>query len=103
MVARLAAPKRPDTVIRAFGQAKLGDCELVIAGEGPMRGAMQALADAVAARPGTPAGQRRRHPALLASAQIFVLASDHEELAALGAGGDAGRPSGSGVELARHP
>lgn len=80
MVARLAAPKRPDTVIRAFGQAKLGDCELVIAGEGPMRGAMQALADAVAPGRVRLPGNVADIPALLASAQIFVLASDHEGL-----------------------
>lgn len=80
MVARFAAPKRPDAVIRAFARANLHDCELVLAGDGPRRQAMEQLAQQLA--PG-----RVRFPgnvadiaALLASAQVFVLASDHEGL-----------------------
>ncbi|WP_454765588.1 glycosyltransferase family 4 protein [Cupriavidus campinensis] len=80
MVARLAAPKRPDTVIRAFGRADLDHCELVIAGEGPMRDAMRALADQAAPNRVRLPGNVDDIPALLASAQIFVLASDHEGL-----------------------
>ncbi|WP_042886920.1 glycosyltransferase family 4 protein [Cupriavidus necator] len=80
MVARFAAPKRPDAVIRAVARANLHDCELVLAGDGPQRKAMEQLAQQLA--PG-----RIRFPgnvadiaALLASAQAFVLASDHEGL-----------------------
>lgn len=78
MVARFAAPKRPDAVIRAFAAAALADCELVIAGDGPQRAAMRALADELA--PGRVAlpGNVADIAGLLASAQSFVLASDHE-------------------------
>jgi glycosyltransferase involved in cell wall biosynthesis len=78
MVARFAAPKRPDAVIRAFAAAALPECELVIAGDGPERAAMRQLADTVA--PGRVAlpGNVEGIGALLACAQIFVLASDHE-------------------------
>lgn len=80
MVARFAAPKRPDVLIRAFARAGLDGCELVIAGDGPLRGAMQALAAQVA--PGRVAlpGNVADIAALLATAQLFVLASDHEGL-----------------------
>ncbi|MEE2977702.1 MAG: glycosyltransferase family 4 protein [Pseudomonadota bacterium] len=78
MVARLAAPKRPDLVIRAFAQATLPDCELVLAGDGPQMEALSALADAVAPGKVRFLGAIPDVPSLLASAQIFVLASDHE-------------------------
>lgn len=89
MVARFAAPKRPDLLIRAFAQACAGssgtvplppDCELVIAGDGPLLPAMRALAAELA--PGRIAlpGNVTDIAALLASAQLFVLASDHEGL-----------------------
>ncbi len=80
MVARFAAPKRPDTLIHAFASAGLSDCELVIAGDGPDRAAMRALADQLAPGRVSLPGNTDDIAALLASAQIFVLASDHEGL-----------------------
>lgn len=77
-VARFAAPKRPDVLIRAFAQAPLEHCELVMAGEGPMREAMQQLAAQVAPGRVSFPGNVADIPGLLASAQIFALASDHE-------------------------
>lgn len=84
MIARFAHPKRPDLLIRAFAQClqqdpdHFADCELVIAGDGPHYAAMRSLADTLA--PGRIAlpGNVGTVPALLASAQVFVLASDHE-------------------------
>lgn len=78
MVARLAAPKRADLVIRAFAQAALPDCELALAGEGPEMATLRALADTVAPGKVRFLGAVSDVPALLASAQLFVLASDHE-------------------------
>ncbi|KWR90166.1 glycosyl transferase [Cupriavidus sp. IDO] len=78
MVARLAAPKRPDLVIRAFAQASLPACELVITGDGPRRSAMQQLADQVAPGRVRFTGGIGDVPNLLLTAQIFVLTSDHE-------------------------
>lgn len=80
MVARLAAPKRPDILMRAFAQAGLDDCELVMAGEGPAMAALQALAAQLAPARITLCGNVTDIPALLASAQLFVLVSDHEGL-----------------------
>jgi len=80
MVARFAAPKRPDIVIRAFARANLADCELVIAGDGPTRAAMRALADELAPGRISLPGNIDDIASLLASAQMFVLASDHEGL-----------------------
>ncbi|WP_420993373.1 glycosyltransferase family 4 protein [Cupriavidus sp. 30B13] len=78
MVARLAAPKRADLAIRAFARAALPDCELVIAGEGPQLEALRTLAGAAAPGRIRFAGAVADVPALLASAQAFLLASDHE-------------------------
>lgn len=78
MVARLAAPKRADLLIRAFARAGLPDCELVLAGEGPQMAALQALTNTVAPGRVRFAGPVGDVPALLASAQAFALASDHE-------------------------
>ncbi|QET02591.1 glycosyltransferase family 4 protein [Cupriavidus pauculus] len=88
MVARLASPKRPDLLIRAFGQALrdpvaaplFGGCELVIAGSGPDLPALQALADREAPGRVSLRGNVADIPALLAAAQGFVLVSDHEGL-----------------------
>ncbi|MGZ2498857.1 glycosyltransferase involved in cell wall biosynthesis [Ralstonia sp. 151470066-2] len=80
MVARFAAPKRPDIVIRAFARAALDRCELVIAGDGPTRNAMHALADKLAPGRVSFPGNVNDVAGLLASAQLFVLASDHEGL-----------------------
>jgi glycosyltransferase involved in cell wall biosynthesis len=90
MVARFAAPKRPDLLIRAFaklaelvevaepGDGALAGCELVIAGDGPQLPAMRALAQRLAPGRVVFTGNVTAVPALLASAQAFVLASDHE-------------------------
>ena len=78
MVARLAAPKRADTLIRAFAQAALPNCELILAGDGPQSAALRALADTLAPGRIRFYGVVSDIPALLASAQIFALASDHE-------------------------
>lgn len=78
MVARLAAPKRADLVIRAFAHAALEECELALAGDGPQMKALSALADAVAPGKVRFLGAVPDVPSLLATAQIFVLASDHE-------------------------
>lgn len=78
MVARLARPKRPDLLMRAFAAANLAGCELVIAGDGPQRAALQALADSLAPARIVLAGNVDDIAGLLASCQAFVLASDHE-------------------------
>jgi glycosyltransferase involved in cell wall biosynthesis len=78
MVARFAAPKRQDAAIRAFARAGLQGCALVLAGDGPQRHAMQQLAQQLAPGRVQFPGNVADIPALLASAQAFVLASDHE-------------------------
>lgn len=78
MVARLAAPKRADLIIRAFAHAALPDCELILAGDGPQMAALSTLAEAVAPGKVRFLGAVPDVPSLLASAQMFVLASDHE-------------------------
>lgn len=77
-VMRLAAPKRADVLIQAFAQANLPACELVIAGDGPQRDALESLARQVAPGRVRLAGNIDDIPTLLAGAQVFMLASDHE-------------------------
>jgi len=77
-VMRLAAPKRADLLIRAFAEARLPNCELVIAGDGPQRASLEQLAGQLAPGRVRFAGNVSDVPALLATAQAFVLASDHE-------------------------
>ncbi|WP_066731780.1 glycosyltransferase family 4 protein [Cupriavidus sp. D384] len=77
-VMRLAAPKRPDLLIRAFAAAQLADCELVIAGDGPQRMALEQLASQLAPGRIRFAGNVGNVAAILANAQAFLLASDHE-------------------------
>lgn len=77
-VMRLAAPKRADTLIHAFAAARLPDCELVIAGDGPQRSDLEQLAHLLAPGRVRFAGSVGNVPDLLAGAHIFVLASDHE-------------------------
>lgn len=79
-VMRLAPPKRPDVLIEAFAAAQLPDCELVIAGDGPQRASLERLAGQLAPGRVRFAGSIGDVPALLASAQLFLLASDHEGL-----------------------
>jgi len=78
MVARFAAPKRPDIVVEAFARANLPDCELVMAGDGPQLPAVRALAEKLAPGRVSFPGNVQEIAALLASAQAFVLVSDHE-------------------------
>ncbi|RZT41358.1 glycosyltransferase family 4 protein [Cupriavidus agavae] len=78
-VMRLAQPKRPDIVIRAFAKA-LPEGELVIAGDGPQRDSLTQLAAQLAPGRVRFAGNVDDIAALLATAQAFVLASDHEGL-----------------------
>ena len=79
-VMRLAPPKRADVLIEAFAAAQLPDCELVIAGDGPQRASLEQLAGQLAPGRVRFAGSINDIPALLASAQLFLLASDHEGL-----------------------
>ncbi|SOY88820.1 glycosyltransferase family 4 protein [Cupriavidus taiwanensis] len=78
MVARFAAPKRQDAAIRAFARAGLESCVLTLVGDGPQRHSMQQLAQQLAPGRVEFPGNVTEVPALLASAQAFVLASDHE-------------------------
>lgn len=78
MVARFAPPKRPDVVLDAFQQAGLAECGLVIAGNGPQLPAMRARGQAMAPAHVELPGSIHDVPGLLASAQAFVLVSDHE-------------------------
>lgn len=79
-VMRLAPPKRPDILIEAFAKAQLPDCELVIAGDGPQRASLERVTGQLAPGRVRFAGSIDNIPALLASAQLFLLASDHEGL-----------------------
>ncbi len=79
-VMRLAQPKRADLLIQALAAARLENCELIIAGDGPQRGALERLANQLAPGRVRFAGNVDNVPALLSTAQAFVLASDHEGL-----------------------
>lgn len=80
MTARFAPPKRPDLLIDAGRRLQpTQPCEIVIAGDGPQLEVMRTYAQ------NTPPmvnmvlpGAVDNMPELLASAQIFVLLSDHE-------------------------
>ncbi|WP_227459050.1 glycosyltransferase family 4 protein [Cupriavidus pauculus] len=77
-VMRLAPPKRPDVLIQAFAAAQLPDCELVVAGDGPQRASLERMASQLAPGRVRFVGSIDNVPALLAGAQLFMLASDHE-------------------------
>ncbi len=76
---RLHANKAFDTLVRALAQVP--DAYLVIAGEGPERGAIEALAQELGVRPRIRMlGWRDDVPQLLAACDLFVCPSRHEPL-----------------------
>jgi len=80
MTARLAAPKRPDVLIRAAADGIIPTgASVVLVGDGPQRAALEHQASAVASTIRF-AGNVDNVPDVLAAAQLFVLFSDHEGL-----------------------
>jgi glycosyltransferase involved in cell wall biosynthesis len=75
-VGRLAAPKDPVTLVRALARVTAPHRALIV-GDGPLRAAVEAE---LLERPAAVelAGERRDVPALLAAADVFVLASRSE-------------------------
>lgn len=83
MVARLAAPKRPDLLLHALARLRdtLGrEIAASIIGDGPDHMALQALASQLALRQVSFVGNVDDVPQRLAQHSIFVLLSDHEGL-----------------------
>jgi glycosyltransferase involved in cell wall biosynthesis len=83
MVARLAAPKRPDLLLRALARLRdaLGhEVEASLIGDGPDRVALQALAARLGLRQAHFAGDVDDVPQRLARHGFCVLLSDHEGL-----------------------
>ena len=83
MVARFAAPKRPDLLIRAAAllRDQLGqEVPVTLIGDGPGLAPCQDLALQLALRRIEFVGSVRDVPQRLAAHQVFVLASDHEGL-----------------------
>lgn len=82
MTARLAAPKRPDLLIQAMTTADFPTAaNVVLAGDGPQRESLSRQAEEAKVAPRVQfAGNVDNIPSLLASAQLFVLLSDHEGL-----------------------
>lgn len=75
-VARLAPPKRPDVLLRAWAHSEtLG--RLSVVGDGPMRGALEPLARGMGDRVQF-WGARDDVPEVLAAHHAFLLASDFE-------------------------
>ncbi|WP_165374865.1 glycosyltransferase [Sphingomonas montana] len=83
-IGRLAAQKRYDLLIRAFGEARIPGARLVILGEGPDRGALQALVRELdlAERVSLPGYQPQVEP-WLRRARVFALSSRYEGLPAV--------------------
>lgn len=81
-VANLRAIKRHDLLIRGFARAGLGsEAQLLIIGEGTLRGELEALARELDVGANTHfLGNRDDVPDLLAASDAFVLASDSEGL-----------------------
>lgn len=77
MVARLAAPKRPDLLLRSLA-AMPSPPRTEIIGDGPMRGSLEALARSLQLDAVAFAGDVDDVPQRLARHGIFVLLSDHE-------------------------
>jgi len=81
---RLAAQKRFDRLLRAFAAAGSSDARLRIAGDGPDRAALTALAaDLGVAERVEMIGYTADMPAQMAAADLFVLSSDYEGLPAV--------------------
>ncbi|WP_038082075.1 glycosyltransferase [Thioalkalivibrio sp. ALgr3] len=78
-VGRLARQKGFDTLIESFAKVKDKDCDLVILGEGELRGELEALAKnlGIAQRVHMPGFVKNPH-SVMASAQLFVLSSRWE-------------------------
>ena len=80
MTARLAAPKRPDVLIRAAASGALpSHASVVLVGDGPLRASLEVLA-AECTVPVIFTGNIQNVHEVLATAQLFVLLSDHEGL-----------------------
>lgn len=83
MVARLAAPKRPDLLLHAMARLRdaLGqEVPTCLIGDGPDRAALEALAAQLRLQRLIFAGEADDVPRRLAEHSIFVLLSDHEGL-----------------------
>jgi glycosyltransferase involved in cell wall biosynthesis len=81
MVARLAAPKRPDLLVRALAslRATSDDAHLVIVGDGPEREELRALADQLGLHDAVQfLGTRSDVPEILSTASCVALVSDYE-------------------------
>jgi glycosyltransferase involved in cell wall biosynthesis len=80
-VGRLALQKRFDLLLAAFARAGGPDDRLVILGEGPCRGALEALAQrlGIASRLSLP-GHESETASWFARADMFLLSSDYEGL-----------------------
>ena len=81
-VGTLARRKRFDRFLRALALARAGGAAVrgVLVGDGPERGALEALASELGLLPDgvSFAGRRNEVPALLRSAHIYMLTSEHE-------------------------
>jgi glycosyltransferase involved in cell wall biosynthesis len=80
-VGRLAPPKRPDIVVKAFGEMrnKGNEARVDFVGDGPLRAELDAyIADEGLRGAVTLLGSRTDVPELLSRAAVFVLASDYE-------------------------
>lgn len=81
---RLAAQKRFDRLLRAFAAVGASDARLRIAGDGPDRAALTALAAELGvAERVEMIGYTADVPAQMAAADLFVLSSDYEGLPAV--------------------
>lgn len=83
MVARMAAPKRPDLLLRAIAQLRKSSGDEIpttFFGDGPDLGAHRALAEQLALKSAYFAGDVADAASRLSAHTLFVLMSDHEGL-----------------------